>query len=223
MWMALLGKHFSVTLPRTHPWVVLYRYQPIAALGWWGWTLNLLVLWCESLEVWLMRLPASWTSFPLLPGWQEHSFPRWSWTAWTWRISWSTKDGWVHHALRTSSSSTISSLCFKLCLVLLLKSKRETMMFYPVDPTEHYGLFAIRLRKYKAHFYTRGTAGFFPEVLDLSVCSWLWSLGFSRFHPQLLYAGQRVLIPLTPQGARPSAPLRPGRGPPRALPPLAGG
>lgn len=37
------------------------------------------------------------------------------------------------------------------------RSKRETMMFYPVDPTEHYGLFAIRLRKYKAHFYTRGS------------------------------------------------------------------
>lgn len=51
-------------------------------------------------------------------------------------------------------------------------------MFYPVDPTEHYGLFAIRLRKYKAHFYTRGTAGFLPKVWNLSVCFWLWSLGF---------------------------------------------
>lgn len=37
-------------------------------------------------------------------------------------------------------------------------SKRETMMFYPIDPTEHYSVFAIRLRKYKAHFYTRGAS-----------------------------------------------------------------
>ena len=32
-------------------------------------------------------------------------------------------------------------------------------MFYPTDPSEMYGLFALRLGKYKAHFYTRGTAG----------------------------------------------------------------
>lgn len=30
------------------------------------------------------------------------------------------------------------------------------MMFYPIDPNEKYGLFAVRLGKYKAHFYTRG-------------------------------------------------------------------
>uniref|UniRef100_A0A3Q4FZ97 Arylsulfatase A n=1 Tax=Neolamprologus brichardi TaxID=32507 RepID=A0A3Q4FZ97_NEOBR len=36
------------------------------------------------------------------------------------------------------------------------KSKREAMMFYPVDPSEKYGLFAVRLGKYKAHFYTQG-------------------------------------------------------------------
>lgn len=36
------------------------------------------------------------------------------------------------------------------------KSKREAMMFYPTDPSEKYGLFALRLGKYKAHFYTRG-------------------------------------------------------------------
>lgn len=29
-------------------------------------------------------------------------------------------------------------------------------MFYPTDPSEKYGLFALRLGKYKAHFYTRG-------------------------------------------------------------------
>uniref|UniRef100_A0A3Q4M2S1 Arylsulfatase A n=1 Tax=Neolamprologus brichardi TaxID=32507 RepID=A0A3Q4M2S1_NEOBR len=36
------------------------------------------------------------------------------------------------------------------------KSKRETVMFYPVNPSEDYGLFAVRLGKYKAHFYTQG-------------------------------------------------------------------
>ncbi|XP_028307504.1 arylsulfatase A [Gouania willdenowi] len=38
------------------------------------------------------------------------------------------------------------------------KSERESMMFYPTDPSEQYGLFALRLGKYKAHFYTRGAA-----------------------------------------------------------------
>ncbi|XP_054631537.1 arylsulfatase A [Dunckerocampus dactyliophorus] len=37
------------------------------------------------------------------------------------------------------------------------KSKRETMMFYPTDASEKFGLFALRLWKYKAHFYTRGS------------------------------------------------------------------
>ncbi|XP_071393843.1 arylsulfatase A [Centroberyx affinis] len=36
------------------------------------------------------------------------------------------------------------------------QGKREVMMFYPTDPSEMYGLFALRLEKYKAHFYTRG-------------------------------------------------------------------
>ncbi|XP_061752181.1 arylsulfatase A-like [Nerophis ophidion] len=37
------------------------------------------------------------------------------------------------------------------------KSKRESMMFYPTDPSEECGLFALRLGKYKAHFYTQGS------------------------------------------------------------------
>ncbi|KAK5867535.1 hypothetical protein PBY51_012013 [Eleginops maclovinus] len=41
-------------------------------------------------------------------------------------------------------------------LINQAKGKRETMMFYPTDPSEMYGLFALRLGKYKAHFYTRG-------------------------------------------------------------------
>lgn len=48
------------------------------------------------------------------------------------------------------------------------------MIFYPSNPTEEYGLFAIRLRKYKAHFYTEGTAGFIPTIcLAVSQCFWL--------------------------------------------------
>lgn len=37
-------------------------------------------------------------------------------------------------------------------------------MFYPTDPNEMYGLFALRLGKYKAHFYTRGTVGFICTI-----------------------------------------------------------
>ena len=33
-------------------------------------------------------------------------------------------------------------------------------MFYPIDPSEMYGVFAIRLEKYKAHFYTQGSKRF---------------------------------------------------------------
>ncbi|XP_037538764.1 arylsulfatase A [Nematolebias whitei] len=36
------------------------------------------------------------------------------------------------------------------------KSKRKAMMYYPMVAEETYGLFAVRLGKYKAHFYTRG-------------------------------------------------------------------
>ncbi|KAL2093347.1 hypothetical protein ACEWY4_010659 [Coilia grayii] len=35
-------------------------------------------------------------------------------------------------------------------------SQREAMFYYPTDPSEKYGVFAVRLGKYKAHFYTRG-------------------------------------------------------------------
>lgn len=38
------------------------------------------------------------------------------------------------------------------------------MMFYPTDPNEMYGLFALRLGKYKAHFYTRGTKSFMYTI-----------------------------------------------------------
>ncbi|KAJ8373888.1 hypothetical protein SKAU_G00044680 [Synaphobranchus kaupii] len=35
-------------------------------------------------------------------------------------------------------------------------SKRKAVFYYPTDPSEKYGLFAVRVGKYKAHYYTRG-------------------------------------------------------------------
>ncbi|XP_061085559.1 arylsulfatase A-like [Conger conger] len=35
-------------------------------------------------------------------------------------------------------------------------SKRKAMFYYPTDPREKYGVFAVRLGKYKANYYTRG-------------------------------------------------------------------
>ncbi|KAG9332920.1 hypothetical protein JZ751_014067 [Albula glossodonta] len=37
-------------------------------------------------------------------------------------------------------------------------SKRKAIFYYPTDPSEKYGLFAVRVGKYKAHYYTRGAA-----------------------------------------------------------------
>ncbi|XP_066579871.1 arylsulfatase A [Amia ocellicauda] len=35
-------------------------------------------------------------------------------------------------------------------------SKRNAMFYYPTDPSEMYSVFAVRLGKYKAHYYTQG-------------------------------------------------------------------
>lgn len=53
-----------------------------------------------------------------------------------------------------------------MCLTLsfFFQSERNTMMFYPTDPNEMYGLFALRMGKYKAHFYTRGKPNFILKV-----------------------------------------------------------
>lgn len=37
------------------------------------------------------------------------------------------------------------------------KSKREAVMYYPISPTKTNSLFALRLEKYKAHFFTEGS------------------------------------------------------------------
>lgn len=34
--------------------------------------------------------------------------------------------------------------------------QRKVMFYYPVDPCEKYGVFAVRMGNYKAHYYTRG-------------------------------------------------------------------
>lgn len=64
-----------------------------------------------------------------------------------------------------------------LTFFFLLQSKREAMMFYPTDPNDKFGLFALRLGKYKAHFYTRGTVGFIYTIFV--------EISQSSFHDQI--------------------------------------
>ncbi|XP_028320282.1 arylsulfatase A-like [Gouania willdenowi] len=61
------------------------------------------------------------------------------------------------------------------------KSKREVMMFYPIHPNKIHGLFAIRLGKYKAHYYTEGNgrSGSTPD----HNCS----ISLQFHHPPLLF------------------------------------
>ncbi|XP_068595420.1 arylsulfatase A [Brachionichthys hirsutus] len=68
-------------------------------------------------------------------------------------------------------------------LVNRTKSQRETMMFYPSSSNEKYGLFALRLGKYKAHFYTEGSglSGTTPDQ-DCSVFA-----GFKAHDPPLIF------------------------------------
>ncbi|KAL6478868.1 hypothetical protein MHYP_G00123010 [Metynnis hypsauchen] len=61
--------------------------------------------------------------------------------------------------------------------------KRETMFFYPTDPSEKYSVFAVRWGKYKAHYYTRGAthSGTTPDK-DCSVFAFL-----QQHDPPLLF------------------------------------
>lgn len=43
------------------------------------------------------------------------------------------------------------------------------MIFYPTNPSEMKGLFALRLGKYKAHFYTQGSRGFKHNSLKIKI------------------------------------------------------
>lgn len=63
------------------------------------------------------------------------------------------------------------------------KSKREAVMFYPTDPSEALSIFALRLGKYKAHFYTRGASH--SETTPDQACH---ILAFLKHHdPPLLF------------------------------------
>ncbi|KAF7698893.1 arylsulfatase A [Silurus meridionalis] len=38
------------------------------------------------------------------------------------------------------------------------EGQRKAIFYYPIDPTEKYGVFAVRMGQYKAHYYTRGAS-----------------------------------------------------------------
>ncbi|XP_061677646.1 arylsulfatase A isoform X2 [Syngnathoides biaculeatus] len=79
------------------------------------------------------------------------------------------------------------------------KSQREAVMFYPSDPSEALGLFALRLGKYKAHFYTRGSTH--SSTTPDKECSALSAL--TAHDPPLLFdleADPSERYPLVPGG-----------------------
>lgn len=109
-----------------------------------------------------------------------------------------------------------------------LQSKRETMMFYPTSPSETYGVFAIRLEKYKAHFYTQGGECFLctGSHFSMKAASVLLtaSLYFSciRRLPQRHHPRPRLLHICKPDGPRPPSSVWPGGRSIGALPSLTG-
>lgn len=119
-----------------------------------------------------------------------------------------------------------------LTFFFLLQSKREAMMFYPTDPNEKFGLFALRLGKYKAHFYTRGTVGFtYIIFVEISQSSFIPRSDLRcflapaslclciRLQPQRYYPRPGLLSNCSPQGPRPPSSFWPGGRPLGALPP----
>ncbi|ROL23566.1 Arylsulfatase A [Anabarilius grahami] len=62
-------------------------------------------------------------------------------------------------------------------------SQRQTIFYYPVDPSEKYSVFAVRWKNFKAHYYTRGAAH--SESTPDNDCS---LLSFFKHHdPPLLF------------------------------------
>lgn len=115
-----------------------------------------------------------------------------------------------------------------LSSILVLQSKRQTMMFYPTDPNTMYGMFALRLGKYKAHFYTRGTVGFrcmrsIIETKHLALILHLFLFLHIRCYPQWYHPRPRLPSICSSQGPWPPFDVRPGSWPLRALPALPGG
>lgn len=41
-------------------------------------------------------------------------------------------------------------------MLFVFQSQRQTIFYYPVDPSEKYSVFAVRWKNFKAHYYTRG-------------------------------------------------------------------
>ncbi|XP_023664642.1 arylsulfatase A [Paramormyrops kingsleyae] len=62
-------------------------------------------------------------------------------------------------------------------------SKRKAMFYYPDDPNQKYGLFAVRVGKYKAHYYTRGSPH--SDTTADPKCSWQSTL--QQHDPPLLF------------------------------------
>lgn len=45
-----------------------------------------------------------------------------------------------------------------VAVVQFVQSKRDSYMFYPTDPSQSDGVFAVRWKQFKAHFITKGLA-----------------------------------------------------------------
>lgn len=97
------------------------------------------------------------------------------------------------------------------------------MMFYPVDPTEQYGLFAIRFGKYKAHFYTQGRRLHLLLIRPFLSQIWLVALFLTRCYPQQLNPRPRLPSDCHLKASWPSSYFRPGGRPLWELPALAEG
>lgn len=108
------------------------------------------------------------------------------------------------------------------------QSKRETMMFYPTNPSEMYGVFAIRLEKYKAHFYTQGrkcftcTSSYFPIKAQAAFLALFFYFLCIRCLPQQHHPRPRLLNICKPKGPRPPSSVWPGGWSVRALSSLTG-
>lgn len=112
------------------------------------------------------------------------------------------------------------------CFCFFPQSKRDTMMFYPTDPSEKYSVFAIRLEKYKAHFYTQGrkcftcASSYFPikaQAAFLALFFFFYSLCIRRL-PQQHHPRPRLLNACKLEGPWPPSSVWPGGRSVRALP-----
>ncbi|XP_069764922.1 arylsulfatase A [Narcine bancroftii] len=63
------------------------------------------------------------------------------------------------------------------------KSKRDTMFYYPISPSKKLGVFAVRYRQYKAHYYTQGSTH--SDSTPDHACHWDSLLSFHN--PPLLF------------------------------------